>query len=120
MKQIKFNAPANLHGRFATVRLGRGWTLKAKQGDEVEMVDLNSNSHGIAVVRDFWNGDLALVPASLTEIMHDPLARTFSGLIWIMRILYPGEQILPQTNVTVVVLEKVRDRAVVTNGALLR
>lgn len=113
MKQIKFKAPTHLHGQFTTPRLGKGWTMKVEKDEEVEMVDEQGNSYGVAKITGHWNGPLDLVPGSLLELMHDPLGRTFSGLIWIMRIVYPGEPILPTSNVTVLVLEKIRDRVVV-------
>lgn len=105
---MTFIAPVGLTGRFTTVRLGDKWLKALRPGETVQMLDGEKGVLGTAKAMDIWNGDLAQVPASLCEMAHDPLMRTYSGLAMGMRVCYrdtPGAVIAPDTNVTVIVME---------------
>lgn len=105
MKSIEFQNPVGLVGRFVTVRLGDKWLAKLSQGDKVQLTGPQGESHGVATAADIWNGDLALVPGSLLEMEHDPLCRTYSGLVLGLRMAYREKTVAPDSNVTVIVLD---------------
>lgn len=108
MERIKFHNPMGLVGRFTTVREGMDWMGRVEIGDEVELVSNSGSFLGVAKVADFWVGDLAVVPASLLEIEHDPLARTYSGAVFALRGRYRDREITPESKVTVIVLDFLR------------
>lgn len=107
MKHIEFVNPVGLVGRFVTVRLGDKWLSRLSQGDKVQLTGPSGESCGVAAAADIWNGDLALVPGSLLEMEHDPLCRTYSGLVMGLRCAYRDAVIEPGSNVTVIVLDLV-------------
>lgn len=105
---IQFKNPVGLNmERFATVRVGTKWQERLQVGAEVDLVDSTNSDQGTAVVRDIWAGQLCRVPASLIEIAHDPISRTYSGLRAVLAITY-GKTIGHQEFVNVLVLEPSR------------
>lgn len=108
LKRIDFKHPTGLHGRFVTVRLGEKWAKRLSQGEELEVGEPDGPLLGYAKAVDIWNGDLALVPASIVEMEHEPLCRSYSGLVMGLRMVYQGEPIKPETNVTALILEWIR------------
>lgn len=113
MERMVFQNPGGLAGRFVTVRKGDGWFKKVAPGDQIELVDAEGKVLGVADVADGWTGDLARVPASVLEMVHDPLMRTFSGLIVGLRIFY-GDPIEPSVVVSAMVLDFARTTRIIT------
>lgn len=95
--------------KFLTVRIGNKWQQEMTLGDEVELFDHEAGGQrGTAKVLDIWVGRVDRLPSSLLELEHDPLARTFSGLMVSLAGAY-GRMVEPHEFVTALVLAPVRE-----------
>lgn len=52
-----------------------------------------------------WKGLLQRVPASLLELHHDPVARTYSGFCFMLQAFNPDVQVNPETTISIVLFE---------------
>lgn len=109
---MKFSSPGGTRGVFTTIRLGKQWFDDVSEGQEIALEDVDGKIFGYAKVLDKCTIEVARVPASLLEISHDPLFRTYSGAIMGLRSLY-REDITPNDVVSVVILEFLRETKLV-------
>jgi len=102
---LLFHNPNGLVGRFVTVRKGPKWADRLqKHAEEVVLADAKTETPiAVAEVENVWRGPLHLVPAFLLEMEHDPLCRTFSGLVSCLQGIY-GPPVTVEMLVSVLVL----------------
>lgn len=105
MQRIVFQTPINLRSEdYVTFRLGNKWEqrTKAESARKLLLTDGSGNTLGVAAVVDCWVGPLMAVPAQLTEMAHDPICRTWSGLASILSMYYNSDatRINPGTVIT--------------------
>lgn len=111
---IKFQNPVGLVGRFVTVRKGPKWSDRLQSpGVEVILADTKTETPlAVAEVENVWRGPLHLLPALMLEMEHDPLCRTFSGLVACLQGTY-GPPITVEMPVTAIVLRVKRTSMIV-------
>jgi hypothetical protein len=104
--RLAFHVATGLAGRFVTVRPGSDLS-RIEPHSKVELRSATREVLGIAIARDCWCGDLALIPASVLEMEQNPLHRTYSGLIMGLRaVSKDGDPPLaPDSKVTALVLD---------------
>lgn len=102
---LLFQNPNGLVGRFVTVRKGPKWADRLQQvGEEVYLADAKTETPmAVAEVENVWRGPLHLVPALMLEMEHDPLCRTFSGLVACLQGIY-GPPVTVEMPVSVLIL----------------
>lgn len=110
---ILFQNPNGLVGRFTTVRKGPKWADRLQRcGVEVVLADAKTETPiAVAEVENVWRGPLHLVPGLMLEMEHDPLCRTFSGLVACLQGIY-GPPIMVEMPVSVLVLRVKRSSLV--------
>ena len=111
---LKFQNPTGLVGRFVTVRKGPKWADRLQRsGMEVVLADDKTETPiAVAEVENVWRGPLHLLPALMLEMEHDPLCRTFSGLVACLHGIY-GPPVTVEMPVTALVLRVTRTSLVV-------
>jgi len=107
---IQIHNPTGLAGRVATVLPG---SMDMKTGLEVKLVDSRDQDLAFGEVLDVWIGALASVPALALELAHDPLQRTFSGMMLHLQSRFEeGSSLKEDSRVTVLVL-RVKDSTLI-------
>lgn len=78
MQTLTIHNPSNLSGMVAAAFPGE---MDLKIGTELKLVSPNAQDLCYANLEDVWIGSTGAAPALLLEMAHDPLQRTFSGLM---------------------------------------
>lgn len=86
--QLKFASPIFNDGLNLTVRRGSKW--HGHQGEMVEVVGLDGEVYGQTQVRSSQLRRFADILQRDLDYEHDPLCRTYQGLLDDMRIVYDG------------------------------
>ncbi len=109
MNTLKFLNPVGIKSdNFSTVRLGTKWAERTvpEEGSPVTGVELADGKGGVlgtAVVKGCWTGPMIQIPAFLLECSHDPVCRTWSGVVLALQVIY-GQPIGLDTVVSVLQL----------------
>ena len=104
MIRLLFQDPEGLEGTFTTVRRAKE-EYYVSEGTEVELLDVSGSLLGRGRVVDTpWRGQFGRVPAALVEMEHLERARTYSGLLDVMRQIY-GDRFDERDRVVVLTIE---------------
>ncbi|HMN10747.1 MAG TPA: hypothetical protein PKD55_00310 [Bellilinea sp.] len=98
LDKLLFENPVFESGQNMTVRRGDKWF--DRDGEIVEVCDLEGNPLFESRILSTWNMPFDMVPAVWLKLEHDQASRTRAGLLEEMQKIYEGFQ--PDENVTVV------------------
>ena len=119
MKRIKLHNPTNLGGGTVSATFLGEQGKKLADGEEVQLVDVNDQDLMFAEIVNAWVGPLVQAPASLLEMSHDPLQRTFAGVHMHLIARRPTEETVVNQE-TVITILVMRDAALQPIISILR